>query len=199
MEISGKQVKHLFDKKTVSIVNNSNKNCYHVWPGGNNLLCKGLTSIISSLPDHFNNQDPADIVFIDISVQNFHAIIMEEWIQAFNGCKLILICDNKLSPLAHYWFLRMRTLGVIGGVIYPHDNINEIIRKITIIISGQPIIIDNITPKISLKEYSILQLLYLGANAKRIASLCNSTVKTIYAHKSSIERKISIPINRIPR
>lgn len=199
MEISGKQVKYIFNKKIFSIVNNSDKNRYHVWPGGNNLLCKGLDSIIASLPDCFNNQEHADIVFIDISVQNFHAIIMEEWIQAFNDCKLILICDNKLSPLAHHWLLRMRTLGVTGGIIYPYDSIDEIIRKITIIISGQTIIADNITPKISLKEYSILQLLYLGANAKKIASFCNSTVKTVYAHKSSIERKISIPINRIPR
>ncbi|EKJ8220872.1 hypothetical protein LL282_004490, partial [Citrobacter sedlakii] len=175
------------------------KKSYYIWPGGNNLLYKGLASIIELQSGHFNNQTLADIVFIDISMQNFHAIIMEEWIQVFNDCKLILICDNKLSPLAHYCLLRMRTLGIIGGIIYPHDRIDEIIRKITIITSGKPFFNDNILPKISLKEYNILQLFYLGANAKKIATFCNSTLKNVYAHKSSIERKICIPINRIPR
>lgn len=192
IEVSGKQVKQLSDENMIQ------DSPFYIWPADNGLLATGLTGILASLRSR-NNVGDTDIIFVDISVQTFHAIIIEEWLMSFRNCRLILVCDKKMTPFAHYWYLRMLTLGISGTIIYPVDNMDEIVRKISSVINSIPLIDNTKTPSVSLKEYSILKLIFSGADIAKVASFCNLTVKTVYSYKSKIERKIKIPINRIPR
>lgn len=192
IEVSGKQVKQLSDENMIQDLP------FYIWPADNGLLAKGLTGILASLRSR-NNMGDTNIIFVDICVQTFHTIIIEEWLMSFRNCRLILVCDKKMTPFAHYWYLRMLTLGISGTIIYPVDSMDEIVRKISSVINSIHLIDNTKTPLVSLREFSIIKLIFSGADIAKVASFCNLTVKTVYSYKSKIERKIRIPINRIPR
>ncbi|CAM6642456.1 LuxR C-terminal-related transcriptional regulator [Citrobacter sedlakii] len=191
-EVCGKQAIKLIDE------NMPRELPFYIWPADNRLLAKGLSGILASLRP-WSKVGDRDIIFVDISVQTFHAIIIEEWFMSFRNCRLILVCDKKMTPFAHYWYLKMLTLGISGTIIYPMDTMDEIVKKISSVINGFPIITNAKIPFVSLREFNIMKLIFSGADIEKIASFCNVTVKTVYAYKSKIERKIMIPINRIPR
>ncbi|KNC89215.1 LuxR C-terminal-related transcriptional regulator [Trabulsiella odontotermitis] len=170
---------------------------FYTWPGNNTWLNEGLVWVLSSL-SYLHYRRTNNIVFIDISIFSFHSIVSEKWLTKFKKSNLIFLCDAQLAPLANYCYLRMRMAGFTGGVIYSFDDLHEVKRKISLVISGYPVPPQRELQKISIKEFNILKLLYQGVNIKKIATICNTTTKTIYVHKSAIERKLKTSIKRIP-
>ncbi|HAU5637860.1 LuxR C-terminal-related transcriptional regulator [Citrobacter amalonaticus] len=162
---------------------------FYIWPDSNPLLKEGFICFLNQTKFKHSAQRT---VFINFSTFFLHNFLNDNWFKEFSNSRIILVCDRKLAPLANYFFYSEPSFSTISSVIYPHDDNDTIAEKIFNTLNGRIYPPSRKMERLSINEFRILQKYYKGMNTKKIASIYNYNVKTVYTYKARIEKKLQL-------
>lgn len=129
----------------------------------------------------------------DLSSYFFRYLSDNKWMSFFPpGSHLILFPDIKMLPLANYWFFHATQNVNICAVIQDHHDLEFNIKHI---VSGKKRYPSQRAVLLTENEYLILEKMVCGfCCVQKIAKLTKKSSKTIYAQKTSLERKLKSKI-----
>jgi len=136
-------------------------------------------------------------VFVDFSISFFRLFTERKWLDYLLETQLniILVCDNRLQSLANYWFKKEKNIFL---VIYPSDDVQYVAEKIKKRFIGQ----SAMTMKgdaLSELELNVLRELINGRDCTHVAELFNADIRSIYAAKQRVEKKMGADVNDLYR
>lgn len=167
---------------------------YYIWPDNNSFLVEGIRHHFTDVNDKYITQP---VVIIDFSHKNINYFLSDNWLDQFKNMRLILVTDQKMTAIAHYWFYNDTSDTTISSVIFYDDTAEEVATKLQKTFLAKTIKPAGSRPKLSQNEYSLFAFLFNGWTPKKIAYRNGTSVKNTYAMKNRIERKLGVSITRL--
>lgn len=168
--------------------------CFCTWPEDNSYFSLG---IIEGVLKKTHSYLYTGCIFVDFSISYLHVFLEKKWLDYLLDSKLniILVCDRYLQPLANHWFKRVNGVFL---VVYPTDNLAGVSEKIKKRFNGQsPMTVEGNT--LSTMEFNVLQALFSGRDCLHVARFLDVDIRSIYAAKQRVEKKMGADINNLLR
>lgn len=168
--------------------------CFGTWPEGSGYFSLG---IVEGVLKQSHNYLYTGCVFVDFSISFLRLFMDRRWIDylAETQLNIILVCDKHLQPLANYWLKNEKNIFLI---IYPNDRIpcvTEKIKKKFIGRSALPVKGETL----SKLEVNVLRELMAGRGCTGVATLYDIDIRSVYAAKQRVEKKMGSDINDLFR
>ncbi|HBR6925109.1 TPA: helix-turn-helix transcriptional regulator [Klebsiella pneumoniae] len=162
----------------------------NIWPDADFYFRLGLRNLLDELSEHFlydANKKMSEYFFINMNKNTIINFISDDWLVAVGGRRLIILSDKESEALANYWYLH----SCVFAVVYTNEGVLAIKDKITLALNGKFLKRDLTKQSITDKEMVVLQLSVRGITPKAIARKENYSLKTAYAYRRRVEKKLS--------
>lgn len=168
--------------------------CFCTWPEGSGYFSLG---VVEGVLKQSHSYLYTGCVFVDFSISFFRLFMDRKWLDYLLETKLniILVCDKHLQPLANYWYKNEKNIFLI---IYPNEHISYVTEKVKKKFLGR----ESMTIKgetLSTLELNVLRELIAGRDCIDVAALFNTDIRSIYAAKQRMERKMGADVNDLFR
>lgn len=167
-----------------------------IWPDIDNYFREGLLNIIEDYFFYSSNDYnifTEEVAFLNINQFSVIFFIDEKWQDHFKNKRLVLISDSRTEALANYWYYRSG----VSAIVYADDDMGIIKDKIFNALNGRFLKKDLSKSILTEKEMTVLKLSLKGITPKMIARNENCSLKTAYAYRRRVEKKLSSRIRRI--
>ncbi|MEO3989629.1 helix-turn-helix transcriptional regulator [Pseudocitrobacter cyperus] len=168
--------------------------CFGTWPEGSGYFSLG---IVEGVLKRSHNYLYTGCVFVDFSISYLRLFMDRRWIDylAETHLNIIVVCDKYLQPLANFWFKNESRITLI---IYPNDHVSCISEKIKKKFIGRgPMPVRG--ESLSKLELNVLRELMAGRDCTGVASLFDIDIRSVYAAKQRVERKMGNDVNDLFR
>lgn len=168
--------------------------CFSTWPEGSRFFALGITEGVLKKSHTWIY---AGCVFVDFSISYFRSYLDRVWLETLieTKLKIILVCDRHLQALANYWFKNDDNIFLI---LYPGDKIDAVAEKIKRKFLGHHAM--SVRGEVlSRLEFNILHDLSAGQDCVVVAEAFNLGVRSVYAAKQRVEKKMGADINDLFR
>lgn len=168
--------------------------CFCTWPQESRYFSLGILEGVLKQDYRFMYQG---CIFVDFSISFLRWFTEEKWVTYLSdtGLKIILVCDKHLAPLANYWFKHHDDIFLVS---YQNDDLEiscERIKKRFLGSGGKYVKGESL----STLEFTILKALLDGKTCSTIAAQSGSEIRSIYAAKQRMEKKMNADINDLFR
>ncbi|CAH6635225.1 helix-turn-helix transcriptional regulator [Pseudocitrobacter vendiensis] len=168
--------------------------CFGTWPEGSGYFSIGIVEgVLKQSHNYFYN----GCVFVDFSISFLRLLMDRQWIDYLLETRLniIVVCDKHLQPLANYW---LKNESGIFLIIYPNDSMPYVTEKIKNKFIGRGAVpVKGET--LSKLELNVLRELMAGRDCTSVAALFNIDIRSVYAAKQRVEKKMGNDVNDLFR
>lgn len=132
---------------------------------------------------------------MDFSISFLRLFLDKEWIEYLASTRMgiILISDRNMQSLANYW---RKNHPAVSAIIYHDDGLDVANEKIRQVFIGRHLSFTK-GNTLTQMEFTILGHMVAGSNPHQIAQLLNMDIRSIYAYKQRIEKRMGGRINSL--
>jgi len=163
-----------------------------MWPEESIYFNKG---VIEGILNNNHNARLSGYIFVDFSISFLRLFLDIEWIEYLASTRMgiILISDRNMQSLANYW---RKKHPAISAIIYHDDGLDVANEKIRQVFIGRHLSFTK-GNTLTQMEFTILGHMVAGSNPHQIAQLLDMDIRSIYAYKQRIEKRMGGRINSL--
>jgi DNA-binding CsgD family transcriptional regulator len=163
-----------------------------MWPEESIYFNKG---VIEGILNNNHNARLSGYIFVDFSISFLRLFLDKEWIEYLASTRMgiILISDRNMQSLANYW---RKKHPAISAIIYHDDGLDVANEKIRQVFIGRHLSFTK-GNTLTQMEFTILGHMVAGSNPHQIAQLLEMDIRSIYAYKQRIEKRMGGRINSL--
>ncbi|RBO26841.1 LuxR family transcriptional regulator [Escherichia coli] len=134
-------------------------------------------------------------IFVDFSVSFLRLFLEKDWIDylASTDMGIVLVSDRNMQSLANYW---RKHNSAISAVIYNDDGLDVANEKIRQLFIGRYLSFTR-GNTLTQMEFTIMGYMVSGYNPYQIAEVLDMDIRSIYAYKQRIEKRMGGKINEL--
>ncbi|HAJ6784643.1 helix-turn-helix transcriptional regulator, partial [Escherichia coli] len=134
-------------------------------------------------------------IFVDFSVSFLRLFLEKYWIDylASTDMGIVLVSDRNMQSLANYW---RKHNSAISAVIYNDDGLDVANEKIRQLFIGRYLSFTR-GNTLTQMEFTIMGYMVSGYNPYQIAEVLDMDIRSIYAYKQRIEKRMGGKINEL--
>ncbi len=134
-------------------------------------------------------------IFVDFSVSFLRLFLEKDWIDylASTDMGIVLVSDRNMQSLANYW---RKHNSAISAVIYNDDGLDVANEKIRQLFIGRYLSFTG-GNTLTQMEFTIMGYMVSGYNPYQIAEVLDMDIRSIYAYKQRIEKRMGGKINEL--
>lgn len=166
--------------------------CFCMWPEESIYFNKG---VIEGILNNNHNARLSGYIFVDFSISFLRLFLDKEWIEYLASTRMgiILISDRNMQSLANYW---RKKHPAISAIIYHDDGLDVANEKIRQVFIGRHLSFTK-GNTLTQMEFTILGHMVAGSNPHQIAQLLEMDIRSVYAYKQRIEKRMGGRINSL--
>lgn len=164
--------------------------CFCTWPEESNYFNRG---VIEGILNKNHNARLSGYIFVDFSISFLRLFLNTEWIEYLSSTEMgiILVSDRNMQSLANYW---RKNNPAISAIIYNDDGLDIANEKIRQLFIGRYLSFTRGTT-LTHMEFTIMGHMVSGFHPYKIAEALNMDIRSIYAYKQRIEKRMGGKIN----
>lgn len=134
-------------------------------------------------------------IFVDFSVSFLRLFLEKDWIDylASTDMGIVLVSDRNMQSLANYW---RKHNSAISAVIYNDDGLDVANEKIRQLFIGRYLSFTR-GNTLTQMEFTIMGYMVSGYNPYQIAEVLDMDIRSIYAYRQRIEKRMGGKINEL--
>lgn len=166
--------------------------CFCMWPEQSIYFNRG---IMDGILNNNHNARLSGYIFVDFSISYLRLFLNTEWVDylASTGMGIILVSDRNMQSLANYW---RKNHTAVSAVIYHDDGLEIANEKIRQVFIGRYLSFSK-GNTLTQMEFTIMGNMVSGKNPHQIAQTLNTDIRSVYAYKQRIEKRMGGKINTL--
>lgn len=166
--------------------------CFCMWPEESSYFNR---SVVEGILTKNHNARLSGYIFVDFSVSFLRLFLEKDWIDylASTDMGIVLVSDRNMQSLANYW---RKHNSAISAVIYNDDGLDVANEKIRQLFIGRYLSFTR-GNTLTQMEFTIMGYMVSGYNPYQIAEVLDMDIRSIYAYKQRIEKRMGGKINEL--
>jgi Response regulator len=166
--------------------------CFCMWPEESVYFNKG---IIEGILANNHNARLSGYIFVDFSISFLRLFLDKEWLEYLTSTRMgiILVSDRNMQSLANYW---RKNYPAVSAIIYHDDGLAVANEKIRQVFIGRHLSFTK-GNTLTQMEFIILGQMVAGATPHQIAQRRDMDIRSVYAYKQRIEKRMGGRINTL--
>ncbi|EOL2270682.1 helix-turn-helix transcriptional regulator [Escherichia coli] len=166
--------------------------CFCMWTEESSYFNRG---VVEGILTKNHNARLSGYIFVDFSVSFLRLFLEKDWIDylASTDMGIVLVSDRNMQSLANYW---RKHNSAISAVIYNDDGLDVANEKIRQLFIGRYLSFTR-GNTLTQMEFTIMGYMVSGYNPYQIAEVLDMDIRSIYAYKQRIEKRMGGKINEL--
>lgn len=163
-----------------------------MWPEESIYFNRG---VIEGILNNNHNARLNGYIFVDFSISFLRLFLDKQWIDYLASTRMgiVLVSDRNMQSLANYWRKHHPAVSVI---IYHDDGLAVANEKIRQVFIGRHLSFTK-GNTLTQTEFIIMGNMVAGKNPHQIAELLSMDIRSVYAYKQRIEKRMGGKINTL--
>ncbi|ABV15287.1 hypothetical protein CKO_04228 [Citrobacter koseri ATCC BAA-895] len=163
-----------------------------MWPEESIYFNRG---VIEGILNNNHNARLNGYIFVDFSISFLRLFLDKQWIDYLASTRMgiVLVSDRNMQSLANYWRKHHPAVSV---VIYHDDGLAVANEKIRQVFIGRHLSFTK-GNTLTQTEFIIMGNMVAGKNPHQIAELLSMDIRSVYAYKQRIEKRMGGKINTL--